>query len=300
MASSSVLADFARRPPAQKVGIFVAIGLLLGAAYYQLVFSGLRKDIKAQEDSKAALARDESKVKADEKQYKELSKKKGELQQIIAENESALPTAAQLPAFFEMLNQRIGEAGVDVKLWRNLPEVPVEEFYKVPLELEIEGTYYEIKKFFYLLYKMSQKEGAEGGAPAPGAAPAEPAGEDRDRILTIEDLAITSPTVVNNELVMRAKFKASTFRKDAPLEPEVDPKAKAKGKDAAKAKDDPKAKKAADPKAGSALDNQAPSPGNAKAKAERAMEREQERIDRAKANQEPPVDTLVPEKGNGR
>lgn len=285
MASASFVSDFGRRPVGFKVGVFVVIGLVLGALYYQFVFSGLRKDTEEAEQTKAALQGQEVQLKKDEKEHAELSKKRDELKRIITENENALPTAAQLPAFFDMLNQKVGEAGVEVREWSYLREIAVEDFYKVPVQIEIQGSFYEIKKFFYLLYKMSQKESSEAGAPAPGA-PVSVA--ERDRILTIESLELMNPVVVNNELLLRAKFQASTFRKEAVEENPLEEKGKPKAKD-------PKAKPAPPP-----APTPGGKPGEVKEKVDAAMEKvEKEREERVRSSQEPPLETLLPKPDPG-
>jgi Tfp pilus assembly protein PilO len=229
MASPSFIADFAKKPPIYKVGVFFGIAAVLGLLYYQLVLSSIRKDTTAAEEQRESLAAAETALKKDEREYKDLKKEHGELEKTIDDNDDALPTAAQLPAFFDMLNRKVGEASVEVRKWEYQKEIPVEDFVKVPVVIELQGTFQEIKKFFYLLYKMSQKEGDQATAPLPGApVVATGAGsDDRDRILTIEDLKISDPEVKNNELLLIATFRASTFRQDS-REPVVDEKAKAK------------------------------------------------------------------------
>ncbi len=242
MAAPSFISDFAKKPPIVKVGVFFGIAVLLGALYYQLVFSSIRSDTEAAENQRTSLEGDNTRLRKEEKEYKDLKKQQGDLEQTINENDDALPTAAQLPAFFDMLNRKVGEASVEVRRWEYLKEIPVEDFIKVPVEIELQGTFQEIKKFFYLLYKMSQKEGEDVAAPGAPVVASGTGSEDRDRILTVEDLHITDPVIKNNELLLTATFRASTFRQDS-KEAELD--------DAAKAKDD---KKKAKTKAGQAKD----------------------------------------------
>lgn len=233
MASASFISEFAKKPPLVKVGAFFGIAVLLGLLYYQFVFSSVRADIKAAEAQRDSLAGQDATVRKDEGEYKEKTQQREQLEATINKNDDILPTAAQLPAFFDMLNRKVGEASVEVRKWEYQKEIPVEDFIKVPVMIEVQGTFQEIKKFFYLLYKMSQKEG-EAAVPGEPTAPTAPTGigsDDGDRILTIEDLTIRDPVVKNSELLLTATFRASTFRQDS-KEPEVD--------EAAKAKDDKK------------------------------------------------------------
>jgi Tfp pilus assembly protein PilO len=274
MASTGVIAEFGKKPPLVKVGIFVAIGLVLAGLYWQLVYSKLRSDIQAEEANATALASDEKKLQKDEKEYKDLKAKQDALEALIKENDSALPTAAQLPAFFDMLNRKVGEASVEVRRWERLSEVQVDEqIFKVPVQIELQGSFYELKKFFYLLYKMNQNERDEPADSTDPAAPPTEEIEERDRILTIEDLRLGDPQVKNNELTLVATFRASTFRKEEP-EPAAVP-----------ADDKKKDKKDAKDKAGDAKtpppSGQTGIPARSKAKVEDAMDKSEQRVEKS-------------------
>jgi type IV pilus assembly protein PilO len=276
MAAAGWADEFGKKPVGQKVGIFVGIGAALGALYYVAVFKDLRTKLDAARAQAVQLANDERKLVADEKEYEELKVQLVELQAEIAANNEALPTASELPAFFDTLNRKVGEAGVEVRRWDYQKEVPVEEFYKVPVEIEVVGTFYELKRFFYLLYKLNQTEivAAADLGPAvtdPGAPGVPAPVEEKNRVLTIESLVLDRPMVLNNELVLSATFRASTFRQDPPQAAEPD-----KGKP-------PKAAGAGNAKAGGAAtgpgDARAPGglPGEAKQKTEAAMDKSEDR-----------------------
>ena len=221
MASSGWVADFGRRPPLVKIGIILLIGALLGGLYYQFFYSKLKRDLDAAEAHAQDLDGQSKKLTVDEKEADELAKQLEQLKNTIKDNDSALPTAAELPAFFDTLNRKVVEAGVEVRMWDYQSQIPVDETIdKVPVQVEIQGTFYQIEKFFYLLYKMNQKEGDEGTGGGSGSASGAAAGaggnDANDRILTIENLHIGSPTVKNQQLVLNATFRASTFRKEEP------------------------------------------------------------------------------------
>lgn len=278
MATSNAIADFGRRPLQFKVAVFVGIGAVLALMYYQFSYSKIRSDIKAAEETHDALLNDKTKLAQEEAEYAQLKKRQDVLDAIIKENDAALPTAAQLPAFFDMLNRKVGEAGVEVRRWDYLKEAQVEEtIYKVPVEIEMTGTFYQIKRFFFLLAKLN-RDNADKTAPADATDAADV--EERDRILTIEELKLQKPEVRNGDLVMTVTFRASTFRKEVPPEPEPDPKKKAKD-DKADAKD-PKSDAKAAPK----------NPvQKAKADTEKALEKSDDRARKA-GGDDSPVDKV--------
>jgi type IV pilus assembly protein PilO len=210
--------DFARLPTRQKVLVFIIIGALLGALYWQFVYKGLVSDLNAAENENKSKAALNKKLAADIPEFERLRARMETLRRIIDENQKALPSEAELPAFFETLNRKILESGVEVVRSKQGKEEPVETFLKVPIEYEIQGTYTQIKKFFASLVPKKKRPGQT--EPLPGG---EQPVEERERIVSIENLALTAPIVRNREIRLTAKFTASTYRqeekKEAPAKP---------------------------------------------------------------------------------
>ena len=202
MASSGVMADFGRLPAQRKAAVFGVIGLLLGLLYFQFVWKPLKRDLAAAQQENGSKAALNTKLAADIPKFEALKTKMKELTQVITENQKALPTEAEVPAFFETLERKVTESGVEIKRWKKLKEEPVEAFYRVPVEIEITGTFMQIKRFFASLIQK-------------GIAPMVNAGgqvEERDRIVSIDNLNLGTPTIKNREIHLNAKFVAVTFR----------------------------------------------------------------------------------------
>lgn len=202
-------ADFARLPTRQKVMIFAIAGLVFAAVYWQFVYKGLEADLQAAQNENASKKQLNKKLEADIPEYERLRTRMTTLQRIIEENQKALPTEAELPAFFETLNRKVLESGVEVIRSKQLKEEPIETFVKVPIDYEIQGTYVQIKKFFASLLPQKRKPGQTEAAPG-----GEQGVEERERIVSIENLALTSPVVRNREIRLTARFIASTYRQD--------------------------------------------------------------------------------------
>ncbi|HTN27104.1 MAG TPA: type 4a pilus biogenesis protein PilO [Burkholderiales bacterium] len=206
----AVGADFARMPTRQKVMVFVVIGALLGAVYYQFVYKGLEEDLasaQGENDAKKALNKQRDK---EIPEFEKLKANMTTLTRIIEENQKALPTEAELPAFFETLNRKVLDSGVEVLRSKQGKEESIETFVKVPIDYEIQGSYTQIKKFFASLLPRRKKPGQ-----VPDQQPGgEPAVEERERIVSIENLSLTAPVVKNREIKLTAKFTASTYRQE--------------------------------------------------------------------------------------
>jgi type IV pilus assembly protein PilO len=253
------MADFGRLPAQRKAAVFAVIGVVLGLLYFQFVWKPLKRDLaSAEQENKAKIATNK-KLADDIPKFEALKTKMKELTQVITENQKALPTEAEVPAFFETLERKVTESGVEIKRWKKLKEEAVEAFVRVPVEIEITGTFMQIKRFFASLVQ-------KGVVPAVNASGQV---EERDRIVSIDNLSLTSPVVKNREIHLNAKFVAVTFRQEDPAA-EAPPAKGAKGAKGAK----PAAAPAAAPPAGGAPPlPSAGTPAGAKARVEQSLDK---------------------------
>jgi type IV pilus assembly protein PilO len=201
MASSGVLADFMKKPVQYKAIVFGGIGLALAGLYYQFGYSSLAEKLEAADSDSSQMRSRSKKLDADLTSYKALRQEMDELLRDIQKNQKALPSEAELPAFFETLNRKVTESGVEVRKWENKTDIVSGEFIKVPVEIEMTGNYFQIKRFFASLVQS-------------GVVPAQGVSDVGERVVSIEDLQLTDPQVKNREIVMTAKFTASTFRQE--------------------------------------------------------------------------------------
>ena len=154
-----VMADFARLPNQRKAMVFIVAGFLLFLLYYQFGFKSLSKDLDEAEGQHNAKVAANHKADQDIKTYNDLKPQFTRLQAQIAQNETALPTEAELPAFFETLNRKVTESGVQVNRSTQQPEAPIESFIRVPVDFEIQGTFMQIKRFFASLVQRNVAPG---------------------------------------------------------------------------------------------------------------------------------------------
>jgi Tfp pilus assembly protein PilO len=98
-----------------------------------------------------------------------------------------------------MLERKVRESGVEISKWLKRAEEPIERFVKVPVDIEITGTFMQIKRFFASLVQRDV---------SPEAA------EERERIVSIESLVLAQPQVRDRAIILTAKFTAVTFRQD--------------------------------------------------------------------------------------
>jgi Tfp pilus assembly protein PilO len=210
MASSGALADFGRMTTGRKIAVFVVIGGLIGFLYYRLAYKPLAADVEKAKKAMTAAAASNAQIDADIPKYKKLLERKKALDETIKEQQRALPTGAEIPAFFETLERKVTESGVEIRGFTRRPEENVESFVKVGMDVEINGTFMQIKRFFASLVEKPVKPLVPGEQQ-----------EEQERIVTIENLNLGQPTVRNGQIILTAKFAAVTFRQEdaAPTPP---------------------------------------------------------------------------------
>src|SRR5688572_14525153 len=101
----------------KKVLLFAGVALVIGFIYFRVAYSKLSDDVQKE---KQTLRQNQQKNREiDDKipKFKLLRAKKQVLDLTIAELQKALPTEAEVPAFFETLERRITESGVEVIKW---------------------------------------------------------------------------------------------------------------------------------------------------------------------------------------
>lgn len=220
--ASTIAADFGRMPAGRKVLVFAVAGGLLGLLYWRFLYTPLEQEVDEAQGAYENTQRLHAAGVSNLKRYAELRPEMDKLRVQLARDQAALPTEAEVPAFFETLERKVKESGVEIAKWTKRAEEPIESFVKVPVEIEITGTFMQIKRFFASLVQkgVSPSQGNEREATKGNE------GEERERIVSIESLVISQPLVRNREIVLAAKFTAVTFRQEerrAPARPGAPP-----------------------------------------------------------------------------
>lgn len=198
-AIADFVADFGRLPASRKVLLFAVVGLLFGALYYRFAYQSLRDERDQARRVYEKTQQLHATGVANLKKYDELRPVMDKLRAQLARDQAALPTEAEVPAFFETLERKVKESGVEIAKWTKRAEEPIESFVKVPVEIEITGTFMQIKRFFASLVQRNLSPNDT---------------DERERIVSIESLVISQPQVKNREIVLAAKLVAVTFRQE--------------------------------------------------------------------------------------
>jgi len=174
--------------------IAVTIGAIgvLGLLFYQVLYSDLSEDITRAEAQRADLETERAQY---DKRKREYLAYRGELrlpQEEQRELLRALPKKAEIPSFISNVQEQAELSGLEVLHIDIDPESPQDLYVKIPVKMEIRGTYHQIAKFFKNTSELR-------------------------RIVNVENLSLTPERnavaeQLNSPTRMRAKFVAATFR----------------------------------------------------------------------------------------
>ena len=169
---------------AATVGVMVAILGAYGGLFY----------LDVQDQIKAAQAKQEQlKIEKDnyEKRKREYLAYRSELTQLQQEQRDllkALPKRAEIPTFLSNIQEQAELAGLEIVSLTIDAENPQELYVRIPVRIEVRGSYHTITKFFKNISELP-------------------------RIVNVENLSLSVEKAESaGSPRMRAKFIAATFR----------------------------------------------------------------------------------------
>jgi type IV pilus assembly protein PilO len=170
------------------VGAIGALGLL----FYQFVYADIRDDISRAEGQRTDLENERDQYAKRKREYLAFRSELRLLQEEQRELLRALPKKAEIPSFISNVQEQAEMSGLEVLHIDIDPEAPQDLYVKIPVKMEIRGTYHQIAKFFKNTSELR-------------------------RIVNVENLSLTPERnsvaeQLNAPTRMRAKFVAATFR----------------------------------------------------------------------------------------
>ena len=185
--SSNIATQLAEKPLKTQLGILVAVLVVLGFLYWQFFYSSLSEEKTNVESQFTSLQQENDKLKKREIEYNELIKRKDEIDLKLKKGRLSLPATADLASFIGNLQRQAAAAGVRFNNYKVLAEINEETFVRVPVEIEVIGTYFQLMKYMKLLY-------------------------DTKRIITVEDITFANNSRNGSDQRLTSKFRATTFR----------------------------------------------------------------------------------------
>jgi type IV pilus assembly protein PilO len=187
-----LIAKLLRLKTPGKIGVTVGAIGVLGLLFYQVLYSDVSEDIGRAEAQRNDLATERASYAKRKGEYLAYRSELRLLQEEQRELLRALPKKAEIPSFISNVQEQAELSGLEVLHIDIDPESPQELYVKIPVKMEIRGTYHQVAKFF----KNTS---------------------DLRRIVNVENLSLTPERTATAEQMnaptrMRAKFVAATFR----------------------------------------------------------------------------------------
>ncbi len=193
MAPPSTQSILGRVPAYAKVGAALGAAALTAVAYWFVFYSDAAAKIEGAERQKKSLRDDLAQEQQAEASYFADRDELALREQRARELNKLLPADAQEDAFLSSVQQASNSAGVDLKGYAPTEEVSQAFYAKVPMKLEMTGKFQQIAKFAYDLGRI-------------------------DRIINVEDIELSDPKMVGDEIILKAKCLATAFHAVKPKE----------------------------------------------------------------------------------
>ena len=163
------------------------VAVILGA-YGGLFYLDIQDQIKAAHTRAQQLKTEKDTYEKRKREYQAYRSELTQLQQEQRELLKALPKKAEIPTFLSNLQEQAELAGLEIVSLTIEAENPMELYIRIPVRIEVRGTYHSITKFFKNLSELP-------------------------RIVNVEKLSLAVEKMeIGTSPRLRARFVAATFR----------------------------------------------------------------------------------------
>ncbi len=131
-----------------KVGLTLGVMAAVGGIYNFMFLADLQDEISAAQTQKTQLTTERASYEKRKTEYlayrNELTKLMEEQREIL----KVLPNKAELPTFLNSLQEQAELSGIEVQSTVPQAEVPEDLYVRIPVKLEVVGSYHGVTKFF--------------------------------------------------------------------------------------------------------------------------------------------------------
>jgi len=181
--------------------IWAAALILPLVAFIFLSYSPKNKEIKKLDSQRLRVEKELSTLEATAREMPKYEKEMEETEEKFRAASLLLPQQQEIPSLLTNISSLGTGSGLDFVTFQPQSEAPKDFYAEIPVRIQVKGPYHNVGLF---LYKISLL----------------------DRIVTVSDISMGSPTPVDNEMMLSTNFNLVTYRF---IEPRDD-KAKKDGK----------------------------------------------------------------------
>jgi type IV pilus assembly protein PilO len=198
---AAILDRLSRMQRAQRLAIYGVLMVLLGVAFWALVYLPQSSQLSELQQQQTQLQQQKVQVESTIKNKKQFEIELEQLKQDLVQALKELPNDREIPGLLKGISTLGRKVGLEVRKFTPLAEEKREYVAEVPVELEVRGSYHEVAMFFDRLSKMNRivyVQDIEMGA----------AEERGGKVyLTVEGKAVTFRFLTDEERVKSGKGK---------------------------------------------------------------------------------------------
>ena len=173
--------------PSRKIAIAIGVPLLVLLGYYFLVVSPrlMRTEQLSTHIEEMQQERDKKKFEAE--QMPERQKEVDALDKQLKFALTRLPDEKEIPELLSSISNLGRDSGLEILVFRQLPEGYQEFYAEVPVEMQVRGNYHQVAQFLDRVGKL-------------------------DRIVNVSNIALKAPKNVDESVQLDANSRITTFR----------------------------------------------------------------------------------------
>ena len=209
----SALETLTKTPLAKKIFFLALLMLLLGGGFWFVFYSPVTDEYTTAKSKHADLVQKLATAQERKRTYDEDRLRRDEMKKSSSKQFQALPPETEMSSFLASLNAQADVVGLEILSVKPMQEEAAEYYARIPVQLELEGTFHQLAKFFFLVGSL-------------------------DRIINVENINLRVVTMDQTNTLLHAGVLATTFR--SILSGDASGKKAGKGKKPAKKKGGPK------------------------------------------------------------
>lgn len=183
----SALETLTKTPLPKKIFFLVLLMLLLGAAFWFSMYSPVTEEYAEAVSKHDRLVRSLAEAEQRKRTYDQDRQRRDEMQKASTKQFQALPPETEMSSFLASLNAQSDVVGLEILSVKPQQEEAAEYYARIPVQLELEGTFHQLAKFFFLVGSL-------------------------DRIINVENINLRTQSLDQTGSMLRAGVLATTFR----------------------------------------------------------------------------------------
>ncbi|HVN17348.1 MAG TPA: type 4a pilus biogenesis protein PilO [Dongiaceae bacterium] len=150
------MANFGELSGIKQWGLVILGGAVVTAALYFTVFKSQTEKNTAAQHALEEKIRENNELESYRPKLKQMEQQLAELKQQLEIEQRIVPDEKQVDGFIEMMDSEAAKAGVEVRRY-TAKDVKQQQYYsEVPFDMELDGRYYSVLKFFDQVSKLER------------------------------------------------------------------------------------------------------------------------------------------------